>query len=119
MFSLYVVFIDESRFHPEILYDLALHYPGQIAGVTAVSYKGRKQRFIDYARKQIDAWGWRAAFWIGLSQGCRRLLDRLPGPRAIIGYHSLKAVCRDFDIPYAKTKNVNYVAHLNRFLAIL
>src|SRR5690349_7250100 len=118
MVSLYVVFMNEPRFHPEILYNLALQYPGQIAGVTAVSHKSRKQSWVDYVRKQIDAWGWRAAFWIGLAQVCRRILNRLPGPRAITGYHSLSAVCRDFDIPYVETRNVNDETHLDRLRAM-
>jgi methionyl-tRNA formyltransferase len=115
---IYLALADEPAFHPRMLREIVLARPGEVVGVSIVSHRSRKQSGIRYLRKHVRFWGARGALQIGTSLVARRMLSRLPLTPAIAGYHSIRAVCREYSIDCATAADVNGPDHLARLRAL-
>lgn len=115
---IYVIFTDEPVFHPRILYQLVLGRPSEIVGVSGVGHRPKRQSWWRYLKSQLRFWGLRGTGHNFLVVTAHRILDQEPFSSTLVGYHSLAAVCREFDIPYRLVDRVNEPAYLEFLRAL-
>lgn len=109
---IYVIFTDEPVFHPHMLRQIILGRPKEIVGVAGVSHRSSRQSQWKYLQRQFGFWGWQGTLFNILINVSRRILDIMPIPRSIKGFHSLASVCAQYHIPYQAVQSVNNPAYL-------
>lgn len=107
---LYFILADENLFHPKFfsicLKRLDKDY--EVIGVT-VAKDRHKEGFFGFLKQQMSLWGFLGFFYIAFISSLYSILDKF----GIIKNLSIRSICKEKNIKYTESFNVNEESHLS------